>query len=140
MSYDALRANDTVRVHGHTDEEIAKRLQEMEQVARRHLADAESIGLSPDAKHNLAYTGGRVAAEMVMVAEGFRAGRGMGKHVERFTSKLAALAEDPRPAAAQALAGEAGPTTERAGSSAEARANMVGDLACRRHYASGNRG
>ena len=42
MSYDALLANDTVRVHGHTAEETIKRLQEMEQVARRHLADANA--------------------------------------------------------------------------------------------------
>jgi len=79
MNYDALRANDTVRVHGYTAEETAKRLQEMEQVARRHLTDAEAVGLSPDARHNLAYAAGRVAAEMAMVAEGFRAGRRMGK-------------------------------------------------------------
>jgi len=63
MNYDALRANDTVRVHGYTAEETAKRLQEMEQVARRHLTDAEAVGLSPDARHNLAYAAGRGAAE-----------------------------------------------------------------------------
>lgn len=84
MSYDALLANDTVRAHGHTAEETARRLREMEQVARRHLADADAPTLSPDAKHNLAYTAGRVAAEMVMVAEGYRAGRGMGKHAAAF--------------------------------------------------------
>ena len=79
-----MLADDTVRAHGLTATETAKRLQEMEQVARRHLADADAPGLSPDGKHNLAYTAGRVAAEMVMVAEGFRAGRGMGKHVAVF--------------------------------------------------------
>ena len=84
VTYDALLANDTVRPHGLTAEETAKRLQEMEQVARRHLGDAGAPGLSPDGKHNLAYTAGRIAAEMVMVAEGFRAGRGMGKHAAVF--------------------------------------------------------
>ena len=84
MSYDALLANDTIRAHGHTPEEIAKRLQEMEQVARRHLADAEATGLSPDAKHNIAYTAGRVAAEMVMTAQGYRAGRALGNHAAVF--------------------------------------------------------
>jgi len=84
VSYDALLASDTVRPHGHTAGEVAQRLQEMEQVARRHLADAEAQALSPDAKHNLAYAAGRVAAEMVLVAEGYRAGRGMGKHAAVF--------------------------------------------------------
>jgi len=84
MSYDALRTNDTVRAHRHAAEEVVERLQEMEQVARRHLADAEALALSPDARHNLAYSAGRVAAEMVMVAEGFRAGRRMGKHAAVF--------------------------------------------------------
>jgi hypothetical protein len=84
MTYDALLANDTVRPHGLKPEETTKRLQEMEEVARRHLADAEAPGLSADGKQNLAYTAGRIAAEMVMVAEGFRAGRGMGKHVAVF--------------------------------------------------------
>jgi len=84
MPYAALLANDTIRVHGHTTDEVARRLREMGQVARRHLADAEAPGLSLDAKHNLAYTAGRVAAEMVMVAGGFRAGRGIGKHAAVF--------------------------------------------------------
>jgi hypothetical protein len=84
MTYDGLLADDTVRPHGHTAQEVARRLQEMERVARRHLADAEATGLSPDAKHNLAYTAGRVAAEMAMVAEGVRAGRGMGRHAAAF--------------------------------------------------------
>lgn len=84
MRYEVLLANDTIRAHGHTAAEVAKRLQEMEHVARRHLADAQAPGLSPDAKHNLAYTAGRVAAEMVMTAEGYRAGRAMGKHAAVF--------------------------------------------------------
>lgn len=84
MSYDALRASDTVRVHRHAAEEVLERLRETEQVARRHLADAETVGLSSDARHNLAYSAGRVAAEMVMVAEGFQAGRRMGKHAAVF--------------------------------------------------------
>ncbi|MBM3497869.1 MAG: hypothetical protein FJX74_04275 [Armatimonadetes bacterium] len=84
MTYDALRADGTVRDHGHTPEETAQRLREMEQVARRHLADAGATGLSSDAKHNLACAAGRVAAEMVMVAEGYRAGRKMGKDAAVF--------------------------------------------------------
>ena len=79
MTYDALLASDTLRPHALTADETVKRLEEMARVARRHLADADAPGLSPDGKHNLAYTAGRLAAEMVMVAEGFRAGRGMGK-------------------------------------------------------------
>ena len=84
MSYSGLLANDTVRPHGLTTEEQTKRLQEMEAVARRHLADADAPALSSDARHNTAYTAGRVAAEMAMLAEGFRAGRAMGKHAAVF--------------------------------------------------------
>jgi hypothetical protein len=85
-------ANDTVRAHGLTPEERVKRLQEMEAVARRHLIDADTSGLSADGKHNIAYTAARVAAEMVMVAEGFRAGRRTGKHASVFAF-LAAVDE-----------------------------------------------
>ena len=90
MTYDALQANDAVRPHGLTPEEEAKRLEEMQEVARRHLGDADAPRLSADGRHNMAYTAARVAAEMVMLAEGFRAGRRMGKHAAVFAFLAAA--------------------------------------------------
>ena len=85
MSYEDLVGSETIRPHGLTPEQQARRLAEMLSLARQHLADAAQTAISRDARYSLAYAAARVAAEAVMLAEGYRPGRGPGGHAAVFT-------------------------------------------------------
>ena len=84
MLYIGLLADDTIRRHDLLIEDVALRLAEVLSLAERHLQDAASDTISVEAKHNVAYAAARVVAEAVMLAEGYRPGRRMGKHAAVF--------------------------------------------------------
>jgi uncharacterized protein (UPF0332 family) len=84
MLYTSLLADDTIRRHDLLTEDVALRLDEVMSLAERHLSDAVSGTISVEARHNIAYAAARVIAEAVMLAEGYRPGRRMGKHAAVF--------------------------------------------------------
>ncbi|MEN6544909.1 MAG: hypothetical protein ABFE07_02615 [Armatimonadia bacterium] len=84
MPYESLLRRDVIRAHGLTVEEISKRIVEMFAVIERHLQDVEATDISVDGRYNNTYGAARVAAEIVMMAEGFRPGRAYGNHAAVF--------------------------------------------------------
>jgi hypothetical protein len=81
MPYENLLADDTLRRHDLSPQQLQMRIGEMMALTEEHLDHAEASGLTFDAHHNFAYAAARVAAEAIMLAAGYRPGRRYGNHV-----------------------------------------------------------
>ena len=84
MAYEPLLKRNVIRPHELDQRQLRKRVEEMLILTQSHLTDAQASGLSVDAHHGFAYGVARVAAELVMLAEGFRPGRSGSNHVNVF--------------------------------------------------------
>lgn len=84
MPYEPLLKRNVIRPHELDQRQLRKRVEEMLILTQSHLTDAQATGLSVDAHHSFAYGVARVAAELIMLAEGFRPGRAGSNHVNVF--------------------------------------------------------
>lgn len=84
MPYESLLENDVIRLHGLSDAVVGRRILEMSQVLVRHQQDADNSDTSIDGRYNFTYAVARIAAEIVMLAEGYRPGRAWGNHAAVF--------------------------------------------------------
>jgi hypothetical protein len=84
MSYDSLLNSHVIREHRFNRREAQVRVEEMLLLSDRDLEYAQAGGLPLDLHYLCAYSVTRVAAELVMLSEGFRPDSAMGKHAAVF--------------------------------------------------------
>ncbi len=84
MPYEDLLSSHVIRPHRFNLTETRVRVEEMLALAQRDLQYADGGGLPLDLHYVCAYSVIRVAAELVMLSEGFRPDSAMGKHAAVF--------------------------------------------------------
>jgi hypothetical protein len=80
MIYEDLLREERIRKHGLTGDRLAAQVRARLELAQRELSDCTVEALSLDGRYQHAYAAARALAEVVMIAEGFRATSGPGQH------------------------------------------------------------
>jgi len=84
MSYESLQHDGIIRRHRFDQDELRVNVEEMLALVAQDLGDAKGSGISLDAHYGFAYNAARVAAEILMLAEGFWPGKAIGNHAAVF--------------------------------------------------------
>lgn len=87
MSWNKLLANKTVQTHITSKQEI----ENLRELVKRDLKDAELVGLSDDRKFATAYNAVLQLSKMVIACAGYRVSTGVGHHQKTFEAAKTAL-------------------------------------------------